>query len=115
MSNVLGDHGFSDAVWPSENGISDFAEEVEGHEVFDGGAVALGGPVPVEITQRFEASDVSVPETAFQASAGTLLLLPLDQVLDPCGLIDIRPVGEETMKIEGLGPVAQAVLVERSV
>ena len=86
MSDILGDHGFADAVRPSEDGIGGFAKEVEGHEVFDGGAVAFCGPIPVEVAQRLEPTDAGCSEAAFETAAGTLFFLPLDQVLDPWGV-----------------------------
>jgi hypothetical protein len=62
MRNVLGDHGFTDAVWPSEDGIGGFAKEVEGHEFLDRGAVAFYRPVPVEVAQGLEAADAGGSE-----------------------------------------------------
>ena len=64
MRDVLGDHGFADAVWPSENGIGVLADEVEGHEFLDSSAVALYRPVPVEVAQGLEPADAGSPEAA---------------------------------------------------
>ena len=49
------------------------------YQLLDGWAVALGGPVPIEVGQGFEAPQVGVAQAPFQAAAGALLLFPIEQ------------------------------------
>jgi hypothetical protein len=51
-------------------------QEVERHQRLEGGAITAFGPCPVEVADGFEAADMGVLETAFQASVRPLLLFP---------------------------------------
>ena len=78
-------------------------EEVERHQRLEGGAVAALGPGPVEVGERLEAADMGGAQAALEAAAGALLLLPIDQRLDPAGGGDLPPMGQQAMQVERLG------------
>jgi hypothetical protein len=83
---------------PDDDDIGRVLEEIECHERIDGGAVAVLGPGPVEVAERFEAADMSVSEAPFETSARPLVLLPEEQVLDPAGSDGLLPMGKEAVQ-----------------
>jgi hypothetical protein len=69
---------FSDPGGTQDGDIGGILEEFEGHERLDGLAVTTLGPVPVKITQGFEASQVCGLEATLKAFTRPLILLPLE-------------------------------------
>ena len=98
IGEIARQRGLADAVGSDQHGVGGFVEEVEGHEGFEGGAVAAFGPAPIEVAERFEAADTGVLEAAFEAAAGALGLFPIEQGFDPAGLDGFRPMGQEAMQ-----------------
>ena len=96
---------------PDQDDVGGVLEEVERHQGFEGRAVATFGPGPIEVTGGFEAADMSRAQPAFQAAAAALLLLPVDERLDPSGVGDLGPVRQQAMQLEGLGTRVQSVEV----
>ena len=79
MGEIAGQGGFADAVRSDQHGIGRVLQEVERHQRLEGRPVDGGGPVPVEVAQRFEAPDMRALKAALQAAAGAFVLLPLDE------------------------------------
>ena len=76
VGDVAGDHGLAHAVGADQDDVGGIREEAQAHQLLDGWAVALGGPVPVEVGQGFEAPEVGIAEAPFQAAAGAFVPLP---------------------------------------
>jgi hypothetical protein len=52
--------------------VGGVGQEVERHQRVDGGAGAALGPVPVEVAERLEVTDIGGLQPALQSPAGTL-------------------------------------------
>ena len=78
VCQIMRQSRFSNAVGTQDGDIGGILEEIEGHERLDGLAVATFGPVPVKITQGFEASQVCGLEATLKAFTRPLILLPLE-------------------------------------
>lgn len=70
VGDVPGDHGFAETVATDEYEIACFTDEIKGEGLFDNDAIDLSGPVPVEISHGFEATDAREAETMFETEAG---------------------------------------------
>ena len=79
MGEITGQGGFADAIRADQHGVGRVLEEVEGHQRFEGCPVDGGGPVPVEVAQGFEATDMCALKATLEATAGPFFLLPFDQ------------------------------------
>jgi hypothetical protein len=88
--------------------IARLGEEVEAQGGLDGGAVDALGPGPIEVAHRGEAAEAAAGEAAFEAAAGTLLLLTLDEMFQELG--DAAPAfrGEGDDIVQVRSGVAQA-------
>ena len=76
MGEIAGQGGFADAVRADQHGIGCVLEEVEGHQRLEGSPVDRGGPVPIEVAQRFEAADMGALKAPLEAAAGAFVLFP---------------------------------------
>src|SRR5258706_2135655 len=103
MGDIASERCFADAVGADQDGVGCVLEEVERYERFEGGAVAAFGPGPIEVAERLEASDMSGAQAALQASARTLLLLPIDQRRKPAGRGSFPPMRQQAMQVERFG------------
>ena len=72
------------------------------HEVFDGGAVDLFGPTPVEVGQWLEATDVGVAHAALEAAAAPLVGLPTKPLCDAARGLGLGhhlgPMGQQSVQ-----------------
>ena len=59
-----------------QDDVGGLFEEVEGHEVLDGHAVAAAGPRPVEVGERLELSEAGLGEAALEGCGCAARLLP---------------------------------------
>ena len=57
VDEVLGEHGLAEPLRTDQDDVVGAAEEVEGEDALEGGAIEGGGPVPVPVGDRFEAPD----------------------------------------------------------
>ena len=97
MGEVLGQHGLAQAVGSDEHDVGRLIEEGEGEQLLDEGAVDIGGPVPVEVGERFEGANLGIVEAPFEATPGALVLFDVDELLQP-GLSEGGVVlGEQAM------------------
>jgi hypothetical protein len=92
MGDVARERRFADPVGADQDDVGGLLEEVEGHQGFEGRAITAFGPTPIEVTDRFEAADMSGTQAPLQAAASALLLLPVEQHAEPFGGGGFRPV-----------------------
>ena len=85
MGDVASDHGLAHAVGADQADVGGLGEEVQAHQVVNGGKVVLGRSRPVVICQGFEAPQVGIAQAPLQAAAGAGVLFPGDQRCDPIG------------------------------
>jgi len=109
VGDIGGDGGLADAIGSDQDEVGGLVEEVEGHEVLDGHAVASPWPVPVEVGERLELSEAGVGEASLEASGAPFFLLPRDQGREPVAFCDLVPVGEEAVQSERAGTVDEGV------
>src|ERR1700688_2161097 len=95
MGDVARECRFADPVGTDHDDVGSVLEEVERHQGFEGRAVAAFRPCPIEVADGLEAADMSRAQSAFQAAAGALLLLPVDERLAPTGGGDLGPTRPE--------------------
>jgi len=103
MSDVLRDGRFADPIRADEDDVGGVLEELKRHQRVNGGAFAALGPSPVEVAQRLEAADMSVAQSAFQATASALPFLPAQKRIDPGFVGDLVPVRQKSMQMERAG------------
>src|SRR6516162_7404596 len=72
MSNIFGNHGFSQAIVAAEEEVAALSEEVQSEGTFDQGAIDFLGPMPFEVGHWFEAAQPSLGEAALEAAAGQI-------------------------------------------
>src|SRR6266571_9158409 len=109
MGDVAGEGRLADAVGADQDDVGGVLEEVERHQGVEGRTVAAFGPGPIEVADGLEATDMSGAEPALEAAAAALLLLPVNERLDPFGGGGFRPVRQEAMQVERLGARVQDV------
>ena len=63
---LLGEGGFAHPVRSHQDDDERLADEVKLHQLRDRGSVALLRPVPVEVGQRFEPTEMGVAQTSLQ-------------------------------------------------
>ena len=73
VSDILGHHGFAQAIGAHEDEVAGFGNEVQGKSPFDGGAVDFAGPAPIEVGHGAEATDASHTQSTFQGAARAFL------------------------------------------
>ena len=115
IGDVAGERRLADAVGTDQDDVGGVGEEVERHQRLDSGAVATLGPGPVEVGERLEAADMGGAQPALEAAACALLLLPVDQGLDPVGGAGLGPMGDHAAQVEGLGAGLQGIEVTHRV
>jgi hypothetical protein len=103
VGDVLSEHGFAEALSGDEDEIAALLEELEAESGFDGGAIDGGGPVPVEVGHRFEGADSGAGQATFKGSAGSFLLLGLDEVFEDLGgaPATLGGLGQEVVEMSG--------------
>src|ERR1700749_3027808 len=79
MGEIARQGGFADAVRANQHGVGCVLEEVEAHQRLEGSPVDRRGPVPVEVAQRFEATDMGALKAPLEAATGTFILFPADE------------------------------------
>ena len=89
VGDVLRQCRLAHTVRADQDDIGGVVEELERHEGLDGAAVAAFGPVPVEVTERLEAADMSGFHPTFQAATRALVLLPGEERRQPFGAGDL--------------------------
>ena len=67
IGDVARRHRLARAVGADPDRMGRGAQEVQPHRLLDGRALALGGPLPVEVGQRLEAPEVGVTRAARRA------------------------------------------------
>ncbi len=109
MRDVLGDHGFAQALRRDQEDIVRLGEEVEPQHGLDGGAIDPLGPGPVEVAHRGEAAEAAAGQAAFEAAARALLLLALDEMLEELGRAPapFGREGDEVVEVRGGIPEAE--------
>ena len=108
MGDVAGEGGFADPVGADQDGVGCVLEEVERHQRLEGCAVAAFGPVPIEVAERLETSDMSGAQAALEASASAFLLLPVDQRRKPAGRGSFPPMRQQAMQVQRFGTDVQS-------
>ncbi len=93
-------------VWSDENHVGGIFEKIKGHERFDGCAIAAFGPLPIEIANCFESSELRAFQTTFEAAAHPFLFFPLQEWWQPRSIDDVDPVGEQSVKPQRLRALA---------
>ena len=73
----------ADTVRSDQHDVGGVVDEVEGHQIRHGGLVALLGPIPVEVGQGFEPTDVRRVQSSLQTALLALTFFPLQQRLQP--------------------------------
>ena len=79
VGKVFGGQGFADAVGSKEHGVGGLVEELESEQFIDEGPVDFVGPVPIEVGERFEGTETSIVETAFEGTPGAFVLFDVDE------------------------------------
>lgn len=106
VGDVLGQRRLADAVGADDDRVGGVAEEVQAEERLDGGAVALGGPGPVEVAQRLEAADAGGLQTPLEALLGALGLLPVEEPRGPSLGLGLVEMGVQAVQPELQGALA---------
>ena len=89
MDDVLGEHRLAEALGTDQEDVLGAVEEVEAEDPFERGPVERGRPVPVPISDRFEAAEPGGGEPTFDTAAPALLELGGDEVLAPFAVGDV--------------------------
>ena len=85
VGDVLGEHGFPEALRADEDYVLATGEEVEGEDALEDGAVERSGPVPVPVGEGLEATEASAGEAAFDAASLTVFELVGDEAFEEDG------------------------------
>jgi hypothetical protein len=75
VSNVFGNHGFSQTLRSNENDVFGSSDEVQREGALDGVARDFLGPVPIEVGDGFESTELAASGPTFETSSGAVLLL----------------------------------------
>jgi hypothetical protein len=67
VSDVLGNHRFTQPISADENDIAAFLDKIESEGMLDNDAINLPWPVPVEVGHRFETTYAGEPQAVFEA------------------------------------------------
>ena len=101
VDEVLGEHGLAEPLRTDQDDVVGAAEEVEGEDALEGGAIEGGGPVPVG--DRFEAPKAGDLQAPFNTAALAVLELGGDDMLEEHGRTPAalgRP-GEDIVEVLG--------------
>src|SRR4051794_25143430 len=112
VGDVLCQHRLADAVRADQHDVGGLAKELERHQRIDAEAIAALGPIPVEVAERLEATDMSRAQPSLQAAAGALLLLPAEPRAHPGFTGDLTQCASSPCR---LSAPARACCVSRSV
>ena len=85
MGDVLRQHCLSQALRAENHDVLAAGEEVEREDAFEGRPVQRGGPVPVPVGERLEASESGALEPALDAAALFFFEFGGDDVLEQDG------------------------------
>jgi len=88
---------------PIEDHVGCGLDKFQGHQLRNERLVTMLGPLPVEVCQGLEAPDVRGAHPALKRAAGTLLLFPTHQGLDPFGSGATRSSGSPARAASMLG------------
>jgi hypothetical protein len=96
VGDVLGDHGLADPVGSDEDEVRGIVDEAQAHQRREARLIAVLGPLPVEVGQRFEAADVRGAQATFQTAPASFGDFPFDDLLHPgeLGLGECVEVGQ---------------------
>ena len=79
VHEVLGEHRLAQALIPDQDDVLALGHEVEREGALDGRAVELLGPVPLEVGERFEATEARRAESAFESAPRPLVEFGVDE------------------------------------
>src|SRR6516225_3949644 len=82
VADVLGDHGFPQAVPAYQNEVAVLGKKVERESALDDLALDLGRPTPLEVGHGLEAFDAAQAETPLQTAAGAIRHFGLRHLLE---------------------------------
>ena len=68
MGDVLRKRRFAHSVWANEHGVSCLPDELQRHQFTDGHAIDAFGPLPVEVAQRLEVTQLRGADAPLQGS-----------------------------------------------
>ena len=100
MGDVLGNRGLAQADGADQDGVAGGLQKLQAHQLRDGGAIALFGPVQVEVSQGLEAPEMGTAQTPPQAAPAALGFLPGQQGLDSGTVGQIMPMGQKAMEMQ---------------
>ena len=103
VGDVLGEHGFAEALGPDQDDVLAAGEEVEGEDAFEDGAVEGGRPVPVPVGEGLEASQSGAGESALDAAALSVFELGGDEVFEQHGRASAFAGGQGDEVVEVVG------------
>ena len=112
VGDVLGDHGFAEALGGDEHAVAAGGEEVEVERGLDGGPVDPRGPRPVKGVHGGDAAEAAAEQPALEAATGALLLLDVGEVLEELGRTPAAFRGEGDEVVQVLSGVVQAEELE---
>jgi hypothetical protein len=108
VGEVFEQHRFAQAVGADHDDVGRFGDEGQGEELFDLSPIALGGPVPIEVGDGFEAADMRIGESTLQGASSAFGLLGLDEAKQP-GLVDeFSQIGLQAVELQGEQPLGDA-------
>ncbi len=108
VGEVLGQQGLADAVGADQHDVGLLVQEAQAKQVLDQRPVDGPGPIPGEVRQRLEATQLGVADAALQAATAALGLRDVQQPGQPVGVADLIEVQRQTVQTEGIGALAQA-------
>ena len=85
VGDVLRQHRFPQALRTDQDHVLAAGDEVEREDAFEGGPVERGGPFPVPVDERLEASEAGACESTLDAAALLVFELCGDEVLEQDG------------------------------
>jgi len=103
MSDVFEEHCFSDAVGSEQDEVASLTQEVEGDGGLDESTIDFLGPVPVEVCDGLESSELGAIEPTFEASARFVVGLDSGELLEDLdrGELFLSCSGEKVIEIFG--------------
>src|SRR5262249_61785384 len=101
----------AEAVGRDQDDVAWCLEELERHERLDRPTIALPGPSPIEVAQGLEGSDMGLCQAPLERATGALLFFPVEESGNPRCLVDLLPMGEQAMKMQGLGADLQGIKI----
>ena len=82
MGNVLGDHGFAETLSCDEDDVFSRGDEVERECGLDGVSRNFLGPIPIEISDGFESTELAASGSSLQTPSRAVSLLEVCDVFE---------------------------------